>query len=96
MLANTTGKAKFVAGLPTDWKVADKTGAGDHGSNNDIGVLYPPTGKPILIASYLTGTTITTDERNAIHADIAQAVAASIGMMPLDHGLTLEKKKHLP
>jgi beta-lactamase class A len=78
MLANTTGKAKFVAGLPSDWKVADKTGSGDHGSNNDIGVLYPPAGKPILIASYLTETTITTDERNAIHAEIARAIAASL------------------
>ncbi|MDE1176867.1 MAG: class A beta-lactamase [Edaphobacter sp.] len=78
MLANTTGKAKFVAGLPTDWKVADKTGAGGHGSNNDIGVLYPPTGKPILIASYLTETTLTTDEKNAIHADVARSLFASM------------------
>jgi beta-lactamase class A len=75
MLENTTGKAKFVAGLPTDWKVADKTGAGGHGSNNDIGILYPPTSKPIVIASYLTETTLTTDEENAIHADVARAVA---------------------
>jgi beta-lactamase class A len=75
MLANTTGKTKFVAGLPSDWKVADKTGSGAHGSNNDIGVLYPPNGKPILIASYLTETTISTEERNAIHADIARAIA---------------------
>ncbi|WP_449240082.1 class A beta-lactamase [Edaphobacter albus] len=77
MLANTTGKLKFVAGLPTDWKVADKTGAGDHGSNNDVGVLYPPVGKPILITSYLTETTVPTEERNAIHAEIARAIAAS-------------------
>lgn len=77
MLANTTGKAKFVAGLPADWKVADKTGSGDHGSNNDIGVLYPPdNARPILIASYLTQTGISTDERNAIHAAIARAIAA--------------------
>jgi beta-lactamase class A len=77
MLANTTGKAKLVAGLPADWKVADKTGAGDHGSNNDIGVLYPPAGQPILMTSYLTETTVPTEERNAIHAEIARAVAAS-------------------
>jgi beta-lactamase class A len=78
MLANTTGKAKFVAGLPADWKVADKTGSGDHGSNNDIGVLYPPAGKPIFITSYLTETPLSTDERNAIHADIARAIAAEM------------------
>lgn len=77
MLANTTGKAKFVAGLPATWKVADKTGAGDHGSNNDIGVLYPPAAKPILITSYITESPLTTDERNAIHAEVASAVAAA-------------------
>lgn len=77
MLANTTGKPKFIAGLPADWKVADKTGAGDHGSNNDIGVLFPPSGKPVFITSYLTETPLSTDERNAIHADIARAIAAN-------------------
>ncbi|MBS1800105.1 MAG: class A beta-lactamase [Acidobacteria bacterium] len=78
MLANTTGKAKFVAGLPAGWKVADKTGAGDHGSNNDIGVLYPPNNaRPILIASYLTETPLTTDERNAIHAGVARLAAVA-------------------
>jgi beta-lactamase class A len=75
MLANTTGKTKFVAGLPSDWEVADKTGSGEHGSNNDIGVLYPPVGKPVLIASYLTETEIPNDERNAIHAEVARAIA---------------------
>jgi len=78
MLANTTGKTKFVAGLPSGWKVADKTGSGEHGSNNDIGVLYPPLGKPVRIASYLTGTEIPINERNAIHAEVARAVAARL------------------
>jgi beta-lactamase class A len=75
LLACQTSAAKFRAGLPKDWKVGDKTGSGDHGSNNDIGVLYPPAGKPILVASYLTETTLSTDERNAIHADVAHAIA---------------------
>jgi beta-lactamase class A len=74
LLACQTSAAKFRAGLPKDWKVADKTGSGDHGSNNDIGVLYPPGGKPILVASYLTESTLSTDERNAIHADVARAI----------------------
>jgi beta-lactamase class A len=78
MLANTTGKAKFVAGLPPHWKVADKTGSGGHGSNNDIGALYPPTGRPVLVASYLTETEIPDDERNAIHAEVARAIAAVV------------------
>jgi beta-lactamase class A len=77
LLACQTSAAKFRAGLPKDWKVADKTGSGDHGSNNDIGVLYPPGGKPILVASYLTETPISTDERNAIHAEVARAIAVA-------------------
>jgi beta-lactamase class A len=78
MLANTTGGPKFRAGLPKDWRVADKTGSGDHGSNNDIGVLWPPASRPIFIASYLTENSISTDERNAIHAEIARAVAKAL------------------
>jgi beta-lactamase class A len=77
MLANTTGGAKFRGGLPAGWKVADKTGSGEHGSNNEIGVLWPPSGKPILITSYLTETTLSTAEENAIHAEVARTVAAS-------------------
>jgi beta-lactamase class A len=78
MLANTTGKTKFVAGLSGDWKVADKTGSGGHGSNNDIGALYTPSGKTILIVSYLTQTEIANDDRNAIHAEVARVVAAHL------------------
>jgi beta-lactamase class A len=81
MLANTTGKAKFVVGLPANWKVADKTGSGDHGSNNDIGVLYPSIGKPILVASYLTeATALSNDDRNAIHAEIGRLIASRLSL----------------
>jgi beta-lactamase class A len=33
------------AGLPPGWTTADKTGTGDYGSTNDIGMLYGPTGQ---------------------------------------------------
>src|SRR3569833_2457034 len=32
----------------------DKTGSGEHGSTNDIGILLPPQRAPILLAVYLT------------------------------------------
>ena len=39
------------AGVPKDWKVLDKSGAGiDYGTRNDIAVVYPPNRKPIVIA----------------------------------------------
>ena len=54
MRGNTTGDKRFRPALPADWKVADKTGSGAYGSINDIGVAYPPSGAPLVIAVYYT------------------------------------------
>jgi len=47
-----TGMARIKAGVPAGWRVAHKTGTGGYGPTNDIGVLYPPTGAPIIVAAY--------------------------------------------
>lgn len=56
MRGNTTGDQRIRAGVPAGWSVADKTGSGAHGSVNDIGVAWPPTGagSPLVIAVYYT------------------------------------------
>jgi beta-lactamase class A len=74
MLANKTGDARLRAGLPGDWRVADKTGTGQRGTSNDIGVFWPPERKPILLAAYLTGSQASVEERNMTIADVAKAV----------------------
>jgi beta-lactamase class A len=38
------------AGVPGGWTVADKTGTGDYGRANDIGILWPPGRAPIILA----------------------------------------------
>ena len=38
------------AGLPEGWTTADKTGNGDYGSTNDIGIAYGPEGRRLLLA----------------------------------------------
>jgi beta-lactamase class A len=38
------------AGLPEGWTTADKTGNGDYGSTNDIGIAYGPQGQRLLLA----------------------------------------------
>ncbi|WP_034270444.1 class A beta-lactamase [Actinospica robiniae] len=48
--ANTTGGPYIRAAVPTGWKVGDKTGNGDYGTRNDIAVLWPTHGAPIVIA----------------------------------------------
>ncbi|WP_246625025.1 class A beta-lactamase [Fictibacillus nanhaiensis] len=46
---NTTGDALIRAGVPEGWIVGDKTG-GANGTRNDIAVLWPPDGAPIILA----------------------------------------------
>ncbi|MFF9345090.1 MULTISPECIES: class A beta-lactamase [unclassified Streptomyces] len=73
LLRNTTSPTRFRKGLPADWTVADKTGGGEYGGNNDVGVTWPPDGGPILL-SVLT----TRFEPDAEGVDELVAAAAAV------------------
>ncbi|MEJ8765734.1 class A beta-lactamase [Oceanobacillus sp. HCA-5259] len=47
---NTTGDTLIRAGVPEEWTVGDKSGAGGYGTRNDIGIVWPPDQEPIVIA----------------------------------------------
>jgi beta-lactamase class A len=36
--------------LPPGWTTADKTGSGDYGSTNDLGITHDPAGRRVLLA----------------------------------------------
>ena len=48
LLANETSSMR--AGLPEGWTTADKTGNGDYGSTNDVGIAYGPAGQKLVLA----------------------------------------------
>ena len=48
MRGNVTSTMR--AGLPAGWTSADKTGSGDYGSTNDVGIAYGPGGRKLLLA----------------------------------------------
>lgn len=48
MRGNQTSSMR--AGLPDGWTTADKTGSGDYGSTNDVGIAYGPEGQRVLLA----------------------------------------------
>ena len=48
MRGNQTSSMR--AGLPPGWTSADKTGSGDYGSTNDVGIAYGPGGRNVLLA----------------------------------------------
>ena len=77
MVANKTGDARLRAGLPREWRVGDKTGTGERGTYNDIGVFWPPGRKPIVVTVYLTGATAAADKCNEAIASVARAVVGA-------------------
>nr|WP_257000992.1 class A beta-lactamase [Terribacillus saccharophilus] len=75
---NTTGDALIRAGVPKDWEVGDKTGAGSYGTRNDIAILWPPDEEPIVLAIMSDH-----DEADANANDdlIAEAAEAAVLML---------------
>ena len=75
---STTGAARIRAGFPADWPVGDKTGTGDYGTTNDIAVIWPPEGPPIVLAIYFTQREARARARNDVIASAARIVAEAM------------------
>ena len=56
MLDDQVAGALLRASLPSDWKIADKTGAGGYGSRSIVAVIWPPSKQPIVVGIYITQT----------------------------------------
>jgi beta-lactamase class A len=76
MSASTTGLQRLRAGVPTSWRVADKTGSGLENTTNHVAILWPPERKPIVVAAYLTTTPAPADVRNGVFAELARTITA--------------------
>ena len=78
LLGNKTGDTRLRAGLPSGWRVGDKTGTGENGTTNDVGIVWPPQRAPVIVSIYLTGTPATGERRNATLAAVGRAVASAL------------------
>ena len=78
MLGNTTSGERFRKGLPADWLLADKTGGGRYGGNNDVGIAWPPTGGPVLLAVLTAKPEEDAPADNPLVARAAALVAAEL------------------
>lgn len=77
MRANTTGDARIRAGVPHGWEVADKTGSGDYGTANDVGIMWPAEDRPVVIALYSTQpASATAAPRSDVLARMARVAAS--------------------
>lgn len=73
---NQTGSQTLKAGLPSDWVIADKTGAASN-TNNDIALITPPGRQPILVAAYYTNDGINSRTRKEVLAKVGRIVVKS-------------------
>ncbi len=73
-----TGDAKLRAGVPSTWRVGDKTGSGGHGTTNDVAVMWPPGRAPMVVCAYLTETAASPDQANVIFASVGRTLQAAL------------------
>lgn len=78
LTANTTGATRIEAGLPADWVVGDKTGAGGQGEINDVAVVWPPDRAPLVIAVYTAPADPTSDGSPETVAEAARIVTGRL------------------
>ncbi len=75
---NTTGDAAIRAGVPSGWVVGDKTGGGGYGTTNDIAVLWPTDGAPMVLALYFTQSSPHAKANQALLAEVTRRVLATV------------------
>lgn len=80
MIANEVAGKLIRAGVPADWIVADRSGAGGNGSRAIVAIIWPPKAGPIVAAIYLTETAASFDERNAAIAEISRLIAGLVAV----------------
>ncbi len=78
MRGNTTGAKRIRAGVPGTWAVADKTGTGDYGTTNDVGLVWPPNKPPVVLAIYYTQADPKAAPRDDVVAEAARSAVAAL------------------
>ena len=83
MVECRTGDACLRAGIPRSWVIGDKTGSGgrkndlgDRDTRNDIAIVWPPGRAPLVIATYLTGSKVSSDRSAAALAAVGRIATA--------------------
>ncbi|WP_372495531.1 class A beta-lactamase [Saccharopolyspora soli] len=77
--ATGAGAQRIRAGVPQGWPVADKTGTGDYGTLNDIAIVWPPQSAPLVIAIMSSKATKDAKYDQALLAEAAAHVVATLG-----------------
>ena len=75
LIGDKVGDKRLRAGLPTMWRIGDKTGTGERGSTNAVAIIWPPERAPLIATVYYTESSAPMEARNAIHKEIGGLIA---------------------
>ncbi|MBB5351558.1 beta-lactamase class A [Haloferula luteola] len=78
LVDNHTGDQRIRAGLDPTWKVGDKTGTGGHGAANDVAVVWPEPGEPVIVVVFTDRMEASPAERDAVIADAGRAALDAV------------------
>jgi beta-lactamase class A len=83
--ASLTGVNRIKAGLPKDWTAGDKTGTGgasNHGTANDLAIVWPPgSNVPLILAVFTNRSPDNTGHDDKVIASTATALATALGRL---------------
>ena len=82
LLGNEVGEPLLRAGIPDDWRIGDRTGAGGHGSRGIVAIIWPPEKKPLIAVIYITQTEASMAQRNEAIATIGSALVETLQSIP--------------
>ena len=77
LVANRTGDKRLRAGVPTAWRVGDKTGSGASNVANDVAVIWPPGRAPIIVTAYYAESRASDEERDAVLSEVGRLAAGT-------------------
>lgn len=78
LVSSITGLQRIRAGLPSGWMAGDKTGTGANGAANDVAIAWPPGRKPLLIAIYMSESSLDMETLSAAHSEIARVLVSAL------------------
>jgi beta-lactamase class A len=78
LVGNTTGGPYVRAGVPSGWKVGDKTGNGGYGTRNDIAIAWPTSGSPVVIAVLSDRGSADASSDDALIAEATKAALSAL------------------
>lgn len=85
--AKDAATQRLRVGLPAEWRIANKPGTWKGVSTNDIGVIWPLDGDPIVVAAYLGEAPGSVKVQEGILADVARIVAEEMQFRRKEAGI---------